>query len=66
MERCSAELQKKVAKSIALLLIIRESTKCNEREASGCVIQALYKKQEEAFTSIAPAKVLIKNGCNSS
>jgi hypothetical protein len=39
--------------------IIRESTKCNEREAAECVIEVLYKKQEEAITSVAIAQGLI-------
>ena len=33
--------------------------KCSEREAAECVIKALFKKQEEAFTSVALAQGLI-------
>jgi len=58
-ERCSAELQRKGGAIDSLLTIIRESTKCNEREAAECVIEALFKKQEEAFTSVALAQGLI-------
>ncbi len=33
--------------------------KCNEREAAEFVIKALFKKQEEAFPSVALAQGLI-------
>jgi hypothetical protein len=36
----------------SILHVISKSTKCNEREAAECIIRGLYKKQEEAFTSI--------------
>jgi hypothetical protein len=58
-EICSAELRWKGGAIDSLLTIIRESTKCNEREAAKCVIKTLLKKQEEAFTSVALAQGLI-------
>ena len=44
-----------------LLNAVAKSTKCNEREASECIFRALYKKQEEAFTSFALEEGIISD-----
>jgi hypothetical protein len=36
--------------------VISKSAKCNEREAAECIAIGIYKKQEEAFTSIVLEK----------
>ena len=44
-----------------MLNAVAKSTKCNEREASECIFRALYKKQEEAFTSFALEEGIISD-----
>jgi hypothetical protein len=45
-----------------LLSAISKSAKCNVREAAECLLRGVYKKNEEAFTSVALEKGLITDG----
>jgi len=45
-----------------LLSAVSRSVNCNTREATECVLQALHKKDEEEFTSVALEKGLTMDG----
>jgi hypothetical protein len=45
-----------------LLSAISKSAKCNLREAAECLLRGVYKKNEDAFTSVALEKGLITDG----
>jgi hypothetical protein len=70
-DRYEIEFSKKGGTIDSLLSAISRSANCTEREASECILKSLYKKQDEAFTSVALEKGLLvdtkkKNGCSTS
>jgi hypothetical protein len=54
--RYGIELSKKGSTIDSFLGAISRSANCTEREASECLLKSLYKKQDEAFTSVALEK----------
>ena len=55
-ERYTSELMEKNGAIDSFPHVISKSAKCNEREAAECIARGIYKKQEEAFTSIVLEK----------
>ena len=58
-DRYEIEFSKKGGTIDSLLSAISRSANCTEREASECILKSLYKKQDEAFTSVALEKGLL-------
>jgi len=64
LERYSAEISKKKGTIDSLLGVISNSAKCNETEANECLLRSLYKKDEDAFATVALENGFIMDGTN--